>query len=176
VPLRRRLAGLAAVVAAAVALSGCFTGDYDIAVEVRPETPLAAGRYQSDTNEVMNVSLSGNVYTAVAPGDDPAREPTYLQFFQVPDSDLYVVKAWTDPTVINKNSYVYFYARVSGGGVAFMSASYDNLPPDLQALVRHDGVDMILRDGPRDSLHLVREVARRGTKLDPAGTYRRATP
>jgi hypothetical protein len=167
-----RLAGLAGI-AGALALSGCFASDYDISTVVKPETPLAAGLYKNDTNETRNVTLSSNVYTVVSPSEPG--EPGYMQFFRVPESGDYIVKAWSDPTG-NKLIYEYFYATVAGDRVSFMTCSYDSLPPDLQNLVSGGGVDSMVRDGPRDTFYLVREVLRRGTKLDPADSYTRATP
>jgi hypothetical protein len=169
-PLIRRSIPLAAILAAAVALSGCFTSDYDISTQAKPETPFAAGTYKSKTGKVQVVTLSDGVYTAVASGDGGKPERAYLRFFHFPEFNSYVVQAWEDPQEGKKISYVYFYASVAGNTFTFMACPYGRLPPNLQTLVTHD-VDTILRDGPRDTLYLVREVGRRSIKLDVADVY-----
>jgi hypothetical protein len=171
-----QLSRLASFVVAAVSLSGCFTSDYDISNRLKPDFPLAAGRYKSKVSKVISIAVSDDAYKAVEPSKDAERKIS-LRFFRVPEFDKHIVQAWRETDNGKRPTYTYIYAEVTANQVAFLDCSYGNLPPDLKNLVEQKkGVfsfEVTVGDGPRDTLYVIREAGHRCIKLGALATYRR---
>jgi hypothetical protein len=171
-----RLFATLALMVAAIALSGCFTSDYDIAAQVGADTPIPAARYKSEDGKLYRISVAGTVYTA-ANETDKGEGPTHFQFFRVPESDTaLIVQVWTGEAPAKGRRYVYMFASVSDGNVSFTNAAYDDLPPYLRSLAEHRAADADIGNGARDTLYVLRETLRRGTRFEVGGSLTRITP
>jgi hypothetical protein len=161
---------LAVTILTAGVLSGCVCSDYDISQQLRPTFPIAIGQYASkDSPTTLTITRFQDSYLMVDPSDT---RRSYTRFSRAPEFDNYIVQSWHDPKVGNSD-YFYNYASVAGDSFTIADCcEYAALPQYLQNLVQQGakGIVIVL-DGPRDTLYLIREIGRRGLKLSDDVTY-----
>jgi hypothetical protein len=165
------LARIAAIAAAALMLAGCVISDHDVAAELQPQFPLAPKAYRDPDGKVMVFTVAGDAYLA-REGDKPA---TRLRFFKIPEYAGYVFQfegtstdAKTHKTAV---IYGYFLADVTATG--FVLHDWDkeatsHVPAHVNSLVTIDNEDnFTIRDGRRDTLYVIRELARANLTTKP---------
>jgi len=163
----------------AILLTGCFSSDYDVSQQLKIEFPVSAGRYVLTSSAgsdgfYYTVTRRDDHYEVVTHSPDNSSQRILLRFYRVPEFDGYVAQLWDGSDSGGRRNYMYAYARAEGERVTFLSlppGHYDELPQDLKALLDGESDKIVVRDGARDALYVVREVARRGVKLSVVESY-----
>jgi hypothetical protein len=175
-PFLGRLMRTVISMAAVLALAGCIASEYDLSGQLKPEFPIPAGQYEtaapnmpSDTPRPApnKVIKAGDGYRWISTSSDGEETESFIRFLRVPEYDGYIVQLGGAP------NYAYLFARIAGDKITFLVVSYSDLPPGLKRLTKKRDYDLFVPNGARDTLHLIREVARRGIRLQEAASFRR---
>ncbi len=172
---------IAAMVTAAI-LSGCFSSEYDLSQQLKPEFPVTVGEYDNQKGGSRSVvTRYSDSYVAISPAPEgQTGRPDHLRFFRVPEFDYYIVQHWIDPEQGATPSYNYLYARVMASEITFLDLDIKDvsrLPRYLRHLVEVPKsryfLGVTIRSGSRDTLYILREVGRGRVKPKAVGRFTR---
>jgi hypothetical protein len=153
-----------AIIIWGAALSGCVESQYDISELVKPVFAFDQGRYLSlelnSRPEPFSLTKHNDGYEVFS--TNTLERKCYLRSYQMPEYDGYVVQMAGGCFDLSNERYFYNYAQIDGIIIRLMSPSenYDQLSQELKLLLKPSLEVIYAR---RDTLYVVREVARRTT-------------
>jgi len=169
-----RVCRLAAVVVVALQLGACINSDYDIAASLAPEFPVKPGVYAKADGTVVVLRKFGNAYKVY---NRRAKETTYVRLFKVPEFSDYVLQYYDR----KQKPIVHLLLKTTDKG--FDIYDIENLASVLPAHVEKflapiteaDRKDrnVTVVNGKRDTLYVIRELARANPKMIAVESYQR---
>ena len=169
-----RVCRLAAVVVVALQLGACINSDYDIAGSLVAEFPVKPGVYAKADGTVVVLRKFGNAYKVY---NRRAKETTYVRLFKVPEFSDYVLQYYDR----KQKPIVHLFLKTTDKG--FDIYDIENLtsvlPPHVEKLLapitetdRKDR-NVTVVNGKRDTLYVIRELARANPKMIAVESYQR---
>ena len=165
---------LLAVLAVALQLGACIYSDYDLGSALKPEFPVKPGTYANDKNNVVVVRRFGDAYRVYNRGTKLA---TYAKLYKIPEYPDYLMQYYDR----SKKPIVYLFLKTTENG--FQIYTIDKLATVVPAHVANlvtpgsnnnkNENEITITNGRRDTLYVVRELARANPKMDLAESYER---
>jgi hypothetical protein len=163
-----------AITAVALHLGGCIYSDYDISPSLKPEFPVKPGTYAKAGGPVIVIQRSGDAYQAYNRSN---KLTTYARLFKIPEFPDYVMQYYDR----KKKPIVYLFLKITDKG--FDVYTVDKLAtvvPEHLAKLLAPGKDnnssnneITIANGRRDTLYVVRELARANLKMNVTESYER---
>jgi len=170
-----RVCRLVAVLAVALQIGGCIYSDFDLSSTLKPEFPIKAGAYAKDKDHVVVVRREGDAYRVY---NRSTKLTTYARLYKIPEYSDYLMQYYVRN---KKEPIVYLFLKTTDKG--FEVYTIDKLatvvPENLSKLVRQgtkngkNENEITITNGRRDTLYVVRELARANLKLKLAESYER---
>jgi hypothetical protein len=169
-----RVCRLVAVAAVALQLGACINSDYDIAASLAPEFSIKPGAYAKADGTVMVVRKVGDAYKVY---NRRAKETTYVRLFKVPEFSDYVLQYYDR----KQKPIVYLFLKPTDKGFdvydieKLASVLPDHVAKLLAPVTESDRRDnnVTVVNGKRDTLYVVRELARANPKMIAVESYER---
>jgi hypothetical protein len=170
----RQICQILAVVAVALQLGGCIYSDYDLSSTLKPEFPLKIGTYAKDKDKIIDVRRFGDAYRVY---NRSTKRTTYAHLYKIPEYPDYLFQ-YNDR---KKKPIVYLFLKVTDKGfdVYTIDKVATAVPEHLAKLVTQGSNnsknenEITINSGRRDTLYVVREMARAGLKMSVAESYER---
>jgi hypothetical protein len=163
---------LAAVAAVALQASACINSDYDLSVSLKPEFPIKPGVYVKDANTSIVVHRLGDAYRVY---NRRTNLTAYARLYKIPEYSDYVLQYYD----IKKKPIVFLFLKTTDKGfdvydIDKLAISVpDHLTKLLAPITENDKKDNTITvvNGRRDTLYVVREIARANLKMSVAESY-----
>ena len=170
-----RVCRLMAVVAVAMQLGACIYSDYDLSSTLKSELPLKVGIFAKDKDNVVEVRRFGDAYRVY---NRRTKLTAYARAYKIPEYPDYLLQYYVRN---KKEPIVYLFLKITDKG-------FDVYTIDKLATVAPEHVAKLLKPGPsnskseneitiangrRDTLYVIRELARAGLKMNVAESYER---
>ena len=170
----RKICQILAVVAVALQLGACIYSDYDLSSTLKPEFPLKVGTYAKDKDNIIDVRRFGDAYRVY---NRSTKFTTYAHLYKIPEYPDYLFQ-YNDR---KKKPIVYLFLKVTDKGfdVYTIDKVATAVPEHLAKLVTQGSNnsknenEITINNGRRDTLYVVREMARAGLKMSVAESYER---
>lgn len=169
-----RVCRLVAVVAVALQLGACIYSDYDLSSTLKPEFPLKPGTYAKDKDNVIVARRDGDAYRVY---NRRTKLTTYARLYKIPEYSDYLLQ-YNDR---KKKPIVYLFLKVTDKGFdVYAIEKISTIVPEHIAKLLKPGPsnsssenEITVANGKRDTLYVVRELARAGLKMSVAESYER---
>jgi hypothetical protein len=171
-----RACRLLAVAVVALQLGGCIYSDYDLSSTLKPEFPVKVGVYAKTQGQenVVDVRRSGDAYRVY---NRNSKTTAYARLYKIPEYPGYLMQYYDR----KEKLIVYLFLNVTDKGfdVYAIDKIATLVPAHLAKLVRPGSKsgsnenEITVIDGKRDTLYVVREIARAGLKMGAAESYER---
>jgi hypothetical protein len=169
-----RVCRFLAIAAVALQLGGCIYSDYDISSSLKPMFPVKPGTYTKAGGPVIVVRRSGDAYQVYNRG---TKLTTYARLFKIPEFPDYVMQYYDR----KKKPIVYLFLKTTDKGFdVYNVEKLASVLPEHLAKLLAPGTDnnrseneITVANGRRDTLYVVRELARANLKMNVAESYER---
>jgi len=169
-----RVCRLVAVVVVAMQLGACIYSDYDISPNLKPEFPIKPGTFAKDKDTVVDVRKIGDAYRVY---NRRTKLVAYARLFKIPEYPDYVMQYY-DRT---KKPIVYIFLKTTDKGFeVYTIEKLVSVVPDHLTKLLTPGTstnrsenEITVANGRRDTLYVVRELARANLKMSLAESYER---
>ena len=176
-----RVCRLLAVAVVALQLGGCIYSDYDLSSTLKSEFPVKPGVYVKSLGQdkvgqdkVVDVRRFGDAYRVY---NRSSKSTAYARLYKIPEYPGYLMQYYDR----KEKLIVYLYLNVTDKGfdVYAIDKIATLVPEHLAKLVRPGSKsgksenEITVIDGKRDTLYVVREIARAGIKMGVAESYER---
>ena len=169
-----RVGRLVAVVAVALQLGACIYSDYDISTSLKPEFPIKPGTFAKDKDNVVIVHRDGDAYRVY---NRRTKLTAYARLYKIPEYSDYVLQYYDR----KKNPIVYLFLKVTDKGFdVYTVEKLATVVPEHVAKLLAPGTatnrsdnEITIANGRRDTLYVVRELARANLKMNLAESYER---
>ena len=169
-----RVCQLLAVVAVALQLGGCIYSNYDLSSTLKPEFPIKPGTFAKDDKGTIVVRRYGDAYRVY---NGSTKLTTFARLYKIPEYPDYLMQ-YSDR---KEKLIVYLFLKPTEKG--FKIYTIDKLakvvPTHLSKLVTSGSKnstnenEITITNGKRDTLYVVRELARADLKMNVAESYER---
>jgi hypothetical protein len=166
----------AALAALALQLGACINSDYDLSAVLVPEFPVKPGLYvkADDPDTVVDVRRVDNAYRIY---NRRTKTTTFARLYRIPEYSDYVLQYYDR----KRKPIVYLFLKPTEKGfeVHDIEQLASSVPAHLLKLLRPITEDarrentVTVADGRRDTLYVVRELARANLKMAVAERYER---
>jgi hypothetical protein len=170
-----RVCRIVAIAAVALQLGACIYSDYDISSSLKPEFPVKPGTYTKvGGGAVVVIRRSGDAYQVYNRG---TKLTTYARAFKIPEYSDYVMQYYDR----KEKPIVYLFLKITDKGfdVYTIEKLAAAVPEHLAKLLKsgtptnRSENEITVADGKRDTLYVVRELARANLKMGVAESYER---
>ena len=169
-----RVCRFVAIAAVALQLGACINSDYDISSSLKPEFPVKPGTYAKAGGTVIVVRRSGDAYQVY---NRSTKSTAYARLFKIPEFPDYVMQYYDR----KKKPIVYLFLKTTDNGFdvydieKLASVAPEHLTKLLAPISDNDRRDnnITVVHGKRDTLYVVRELARANLKMNVAESYER---
>ena len=165
---------LVATAAVFLQLGACINSDYEIASSFKPEFPVKPGTYAKGDGTIIVIRKIGNAYEV---RNRSTKVTAYARLFKIPEFSDYVLQYYDR----KQQPIVYLFMKTTDKG--FDIYDIEKLPSVLPAHVAkllapikeadHRDNNVTIVNGKRDTLYVVRELARANLKMKEVESYKR---
>jgi len=171
----RQICQILAVVAVALQLGGCIYSDYDLSSTLKSEFPVKPGTYAKDKDNIIEVRRFGDAYRVY---NRRTKLTAYARLYKIPEYSDYLLQYYDRK---KKEPIVYLFLKITGKGfdVYTIEKVATVVPEHLAKLLRpgpsnsRSENEITIANGRRDTLYVLREMARAGLKMSVAESYER---
>jgi hypothetical protein len=169
-----RVCRIVAIAFVALQLGACIYSDYDISSSLKPEFPVKPGTYANAGGTVVVVRRSGDAYQAY---NRSTKLTTYARLFKIPEYPDYVMQYYDR----KEKLMVYLFLKTTDKGFdVYTVEKLASVVPEHLAKLLKPGAsnsrsdnEITIANGRRDTLYVVRELARANLKMNVAESYER---
>jgi hypothetical protein len=170
-----RVCRLLAVVAVALQLGACIYSDYDLSSTLKPEFPVKPGTFAKDKDKLIDVRRFGDAYRVY---NRSTKFTAYARVYKIPEYSDYLLQYYDRK---KKEPIVYLFLKVTEKGFdVYTIEKLAKVVPEHVAKLLKPGPsnsssenEITIANGRRDTLYVVRELARAGLKMNVAESYER---
>jgi hypothetical protein len=170
-----RVCRLFAVVAVALQLGACIYSDYDLSSTLKPEFPIKPGTFVKDKDNVVDVRRSGDAYRVY---NRRTKLTAFAKLYKIPEYSDYLLQYYDGK---KKEPIVYLFLKVTDKGfdVYTIEKIAKVMPEHIAKLLKpgpsnsNSENEITVANGKRDTLYVVRELARAGLKFNAPESYER---
>jgi len=159
----------------ALQLAACINSDYDLASTLKPEFPVKPGTYAKiDGTTIVVVRRFGDAYRVY---NRTTKVTAYARLYKIPEFSDYVLQYY-DRT---KKPIVFLFLKTTDKGFdiydieKLASVVPEHVVKLLKPITESDSRENTINiaNGKRDTLYIVRELARANLKMMVAESYER---
>jgi hypothetical protein len=170
-----RIGRLFAIVVVAQQLGACINSDYDLSLTLKPEFPVKLGTYaKTEGGTLVVIRKAGDAYQIY---NRTNKLTTYVRLYKIPEFPDYVMQYYDR----KKNPIIYLFLKITEKGFEIYdidklgSVAPEHVVKLLKPISEQDHKDnnITVANGKRDTLYVVRELARASLKMSVAETYER---
>ena len=170
----RPMCRLLAVVAVALQLGACINSDYDLSSSLTPVFPVKPGAYAKDKDHVVVIRKIGDAYQVY---HRRTKDTLYARLYKIPEYSDYLLQYYDR----KKDPIVFLFLKITDKGFDIYDIEDlatvvpEHLTKLLKPITENDKRDnnITIANGRRDTLYLVREIARANLKMKVAESYER---
>jgi hypothetical protein len=170
-----RVCRLLAVAVVALQLGACIYSDYDLSSTLKPEFPLKAGTFAKDKDNVVEVRRFGDAYRVY---NRRTKLTAYARAYKIPEYPDYLLQYYARN---KKEPIVYLFLKIADKGFDIYTIDkLANVVPGHLAKLLKPGPsnsrsenEITIANGKRDTLYVIRELARSDLKMNMAESYER---
>ena len=169
-----RVCRLMAVVAVALQLGACIYSDYDLSSTLKSDFPIKPGTFAKDDKGTVVVRRYGDAYRVY---NSSTKLTTYARLYKIPEYPDYLMQYYDRKEKLT--AYLFLKPTEKGFEVYTIDKIAKVVPEHLSKLVTPgyknsaNENEITIPNGKRDTLYVVRELARAGLKMNVAESYER---
>jgi hypothetical protein len=169
-----RICRLLAIAAVTFQLGACIGSDYDLKTSLTPEFPVKPGTYVKvdSPDTVISVRRLGDAYRIY---NRSTKLTTYARLYKIPEYEGYVLQYYDR----RKRPIIYLFMKTTDKGfeIFYVENLATTVPEHVAKLLvpiteedrKNNTIN--IANGRRDTLYVVREVARANLKLTVIESY-----